>query len=515
MTFQEKEERMGKWAAILIGMLWAGLAAAATMPKVEAKEFTLKNGMHFIVFERAALPTVSCVIYFNVGAADEPVGKTGMAHLLEHLMFKGSTDFGTTDWVVERPLFEQANRDTEQWIAELDKIRKAEPAGVLKGSEKAPETPALKALDEGLAALLEKERAYIIKDEFWGTYNRHGGSQQNAFTNYDYTGYFVVIPANKLKLWAVMESDRIRDAKFREFYSERNVIMEEKRMGDETNPEGKMYETLAAMTYPTHPYGRPVVGYWDDLYHMRYADIESFYNTYYRPNNAVAVIVGGVKADEVKALAETYFEPIPRGQVPERHWTDEVPMEGPRQGMVYFDADPQMAMSYRVPQLKHPDYPALDLACAVLGQGESSRLNKRLVLKDKLATFASCWTSDNRDPSDMSFAAMPFKGHTLEEVEKAIREEVTLLRTAGPDEKELQKIKNQYQAGAIYRLDSPVWFATWAAQNYIFYGDWRAGYEFYERVNKVTAKEIQEALAKYVTDENEIKVTLKRKETAR
>jgi predicted Zn-dependent peptidase len=222
-----------------------------------------------------------------------------------------------------------------------------------------------------------------------------------------------------------------------------------------------------------------------------------------------------VKAEEVKALATTHFEPIPRGQVPERHWTDEVPLEGPRQGLVYFDADPQMAMSYRVPQLRHPDYPALDLACAILGQGESSRLNKRLVLKDKLATYASCWTSDNRDPSDMSFAVMPFKGHTVEEAEQAIREEIASLKTNGPDEKELQKIKNQYQASSIYRLDSPVWFATWAARNYIFYGDWKAGYAFYDRVNQVTAKEIREALVKYVTDENEIKMTLKRKEAAK
>jgi len=505
---------MRHWIGACVLLLLAAGAWAAEIPKVEAQEFTLENGMHFIVFERPALPVVASAIFFNVGAADEPVGKTGMAHLLEHLMFKGSTDFGTTDWAAEQPLFEKANAETERWIAALDQAWKADPPGVLKGSEKAPDTPELKAREEALNKLLEEERAYIIKDEFWGTYNRNGGSNQNAFTNYDYTGYYVLLPANKIKLWAVLESDRIRDAKFREFFSERNVIMEEKRLSDETYPDSKLGDAMSAVAFPAHPYGRPIVGYWDDLYHMRYRDVQAFYDAYYKPNNAVAVIVGGVKAETIKALAKTYFEPLPRGRVPERQWTDETPLEGPREATVYFDAQPQRSIAYHTPALLHPDYPALALASNILCRGASSRIYRRVVLDEKMANYASCWLGDSRDPDLLTFNFEPFKGRTVEEVEKTIREEVARLRKDGPEEKELQKVKSQYQAQAIYRLDSPVWFAFWASLNHLLYGDWKAGYAYLDRLNKVTAKDIQAVLAKYLIEDNEIKVTLKRKEAA-
>jgi predicted Zn-dependent peptidase len=442
-------------------LLLAAGAWTAEIPKVEAHEFTLKNGMHFIVFERPALPVAASAIFFNVGAADEPVGKTGMAHLLEHLMFKGSSNFGTTDWEAERPLFEKANAETERWIAAVDRAWAAAPPGVLKGSEKAPETPEVKALEEEINKTLEAERAYILKDEFWGTYNRNGGSNQNAFTDYDFTGYYVVLPANKIKLWAVMESDRIRDAKFREFFSERNVIMEEKRLSDETYPDSKWMEALASLAFPAHPYGRPIVGYSDDLYHMSIQDVQAFYDAYYKPNNAVAVIVGGVKAGEVKALAETYFEPIPRDQVPKRHWTNEVPLDGPREVTIYFDAQPQRSFAYRTPAKLHPDYPALALASQVLCGGASSRIYRRVVLDEKMANSASCWLGDSRDPNLLTFNFEPFKGRTVDEVESVIREEIARLQKDGPEEKELQKVKNQHQASAIYRLDSPVGFAFW------------------------------------------------------
>ena len=503
---------MKQWIGACILLLFAAGAWAAEIPKVEAQEFTLENGMHFIVFERPSLPVVASVIFFNVGAADEPVGKTGMAHLLEHLMFKGSSDFGTTDWAAERPLFERANAETERWIAAVDRAWKANPPGVLKGSEKAPETPELKALEEEINNLLEEERAFIIKDEFWGTYNRHGGSDQNAFTGYDSTGYYVVLPANKIKLWAVMESNRIRDAKFREFFSERNVIMEEKRLSDETYPDSKLGEAMSALAFPSHPYGRPIVGYWDDLYHMRYRDVQAFYDAYYRPNNAVAVIVGGVKAEEIKALAETYFKPLPRGQVPDRQWTDEVPLEGPREATVYFDAQPQRSFAYHTPAQLHPDYPALALASNILCRGASSRIYRRVVLDEKMANYASCWLGDSRDPDLLTFNFEPFQDRTVQEVEAAIREEIAKLQKDGLEEKELQKVKNQYQATAIYRLDSPVWFAVWAAENHLFYGDWKAGYAYLDRLNRVTPQDIQAVLAKYLIKDNEVKVTLNRKE---
>jgi predicted Zn-dependent peptidase len=504
---------MKKRLLLLLGIVIFGVfGIAATIPEKMVQEFTLDNGMHFIVVERHQFPTVSCIILFDVGAGDEPVGKTGMAHLLEHLMFKGSRDFGVTDWEKEKSLFEEANKATHEWISALDKTLTEHPQGVFKEDEKMPESQSLAAVDKTIKDLLDKEREYIIKDEFWGTYDRHGGSMQNAFTSEDSTGYFVVLPANKFELWAILESDRLKDAVFREFFSERDVVMEEKRRSDESVPDDMLGNLENTLAFPVHPYGRPVVGYWDDLRHLAYEDVQNFYNTYYRPNNCVAVVAGDITLPKVQELAKKYFEPLPKGAIPVRHWTGEPPLDGPRGGAVYFDAQPQIMLAYRVPSIGHPDFPALQLAANVLGRGESSRLNRRIVLDQKMAPSAASWCSPRKEAYLFEFNSTPFKDHTIEEIERAFREEVGKLAAEGPAEKELAKVKNQFHASTVYRLESPTWYAFWLAQNAIQYKDWRFGYRYLDRIDAVTADDIKRVLKKYVVPENEIRVVLMKKE---
>jgi predicted Zn-dependent peptidase len=507
-----KEIVMKKTLFLLMGLLLASLCMAAAVPEGMVKEFTLANGMHFLVVERHEFPTVSCIIFFDVGSGDEPRGKTGMAHLLEHLMFKGTRELGVTSWQEEKPLFEEANNATLQWIETYDKVKKQHPYGVFKEDEKVPDSPELKAVEERIKNILDKERQYIIKDEYWGTYNRHGGSRQNAFTDTDYTGYFVVLPSNKLELWGVMESNRIRDAVFREFYSERDVVMEEKRLSDESQPDSRISDLLQTLAFPAHPYGRPVVGYWDDLRHMRYEDVLKFYTTYYKPNNAVAVVVGDVTLKDVEAVAKKYFEPLPKGEIPERLWTEEPPMEGQRTGVVYFDAQPQISLGYRVPGVAHADFPALQLTANILGRGESSRLHRRLVLKDRIARYTGAWCGAQRDPGLITINSEPFKDHTLEEVEKAIREEVETLKNTGPTDEELQKVKNRYHANVVYRLENPTWLAMSLAMSYTYYKDWRHDYQYLDRIDAVTAEDIRRVANEYLIPGNEIKVVLERKE---
>ena len=485
----------------------------AAVPEGLVQSFTLDNGMKFLVVERHESPTVSCMILYNVGAADEPVGKTGMAHLLEHLMFKGSRELGTTDWGKEKPLFEQANLGTHQWIKAMEASRRANPPGIFREDEALVQTDDLKTQDAAMAQLLDQERKYIIKDEYWGTYDRHGGSDQNAFTGPDRTVYYVVLPANKLELWGILESQRMDQAVFREFFSERNVIMEERRLGDETNPDGRIYEALGAAAFPTHPYGRPVVGYWDDLRHMTYEDVAAFYQTYYKPNNAVAVVVGDTKVAQVKAIAERYFGPVKAGDIPARRWTEEPPLGGRRDATVVFDAQPQIILAYRVPATSHPDFPALQLAASVLGGGESSRLYKRLVLQDKITNYAYSWCEEMRDPYLLQISSAPFKGHAVGEVETSIKEEVENLARDGPTEQELAKTKNEHHANSVYRLESPVWLGLWLGQHEQQYGDWREGYRYLDRIDAVTAADIQRVVRKYLVFANEVRVTLQQKES--
>jgi predicted Zn-dependent peptidase len=485
---------------------------AVDVPENLVQEFTLNNGMHFIVVERHQFPTISCVIFYDVGAADEPRGKTGMAHLLEHLMFKGTTEFGTVNWTKEKELFDEANWLTREWIHEYGKLKNMIVPDVLEEDLNYRENEKLKTVEEKIKQVLEQEREFIVKNEYWGTYDRHGGRRQNAFTSSDYTGYFVVLPANKLELWAIMDSSRMRDAVFREFFSERDVVMEEKRLRGESNPDSKLWRLIHSLAFNAHPYGRPVVGYWDDLYTMSYEDIYKYYDAYYKPNNSVAVIVGDVGLKEVKRLAKKYFEPIATGDIPERYRTFEPPMNGQRSGTVYADSQPKVAIAYRVPGYDHADFPALQLAARVLGSGNSSRLNRQLVLDKKIARSASSWCSIERDPYLFMFWGEPFKDHTVDEVEQVFREELEKLKLDGPSVRELQKVKNNLHASSIYRLDSPTWFAMWLARHYTLYSDWREGYRYLDRLDEVTVEDVKRVVGKYLIPENEIKGVMMRKE---
>jgi predicted Zn-dependent peptidase len=498
---------------ILLLFLVLSVPSPAAVPEGLVQSFTLDNGMKFLVVERHEMPTVSCMILYDVGAADEPAGKTGMAHLLEHLMFKGSRELGTTDWEKEKPLFEQANQGTREWIKAMETSRRANPPGVFREDAVLVETDDLKKQDAAMAQLLDQERQYIINDEFWGTYDRHGGSDQNAFTSRDWTAYLVVLPANKLELWGIMESQRMDQAIFREFFSERNVVMEERRWGEETNPGDLVSAALGAAAFPSHPYGRPIVGYWDDLRHMTYEDVTAFYKAYYKPNNAVAVVVGDTKIEQVKAVAERYFGPLKAGEIPPRRWTEEPPLGGRRDVSVIFDAQSQITLAYRVPAMSHPDFPALQLAASVLGGGESSRLYKRLVLQDKSTNYAYAYCSKARDPDLFQIDSAPFKGHPVGEVEKAIKEEVEKLLRDGPSDTELAKTKNTHHASSVYRLESPTGLGLWLGQNEQQYGDWREGYRYLDRIDAVTIADIQRVVRKYLVFENEVRVTLQQKES--
>jgi predicted Zn-dependent peptidase len=509
------EVRMRSLALVLLLLLALPATLYATIPEGLVQTFTLDNGMKFLVVERHEAPTVSCVIMYNVGAGDEPLGQSGMAHLIEHLMFKGSSEMGTTDWEKEKPFFDEANLETRKWIADMEASRAANPPGVFLDDEKIVQTDELTKEEATIKNILDQERKFIIKDEFWGTYDRHGGQRQNAFTGNDRTVYFVVLPANKLELWSLMESQRMDKALFREFYSERDVIMEERRRGDESDPDGRMWEALASSAFHVHPYGRPVVGYWDDLRHLSHEDVVAFYRTYYRPNNAVAIVIGDTKLDAVKQIAQKYFAPIAAGDIPKRHWTEEPPMFGHREATVVFDAQPQLSLSYRVPAIRHPDFPALQLAASILGGGESSRLNRRLVLQDRIASSAYSWCESMRDPYLFQVMCVPFKGHTVDEVGRAITEEVEKLKASGPTESELAKVKNEHHAGAVYRLESPTWLAMWLGESEQEYGDWREGYRYLDRVDAVTAPDIQRVLTKYAVFDNEVRVTLQQKEKSK
>jgi predicted Zn-dependent peptidase len=350
-----------------------GIAIPADAPRLNVVQHTLKNGMTFLIVPRRVSPTVSAYIRFKVGGVDDPAGQTGIAHLLEHMMFKGTTTFGTTNYSAEKPLIESMDRLNLE-LQRLEYRRQTSPLAP------ADETR-IAQLKKSIAATLARQRQYIVKSEMDEAYDRLGGTGLNASTSSDYTTYTVDLPSNALEAWAYVEADRIRDPVFREFYAERDVVHEERRLRTDTTPGGLLSETLDALTYSAHPYRNPVVGWPTDIDNTKRGEVLAYFRTYYAPNNAIAAIVGDVEPREVIRLAEKYFGSIPARTKPFRTLTVEPEQRGERRASVVFDASPQFGMTYHIPAYGHADAPALQMLGSLLSDGRTSRLYTAITQK--------------------------------------------------------------------------------------------------------------------------------------
>ena len=302
--------------AITVGALFflPGLASALSL-EGRVKEFDLKNGMKVLILERQVAPVVSLYLRFKVGAVDEAAGETGTAHLLEHMLFKGTKTLGTRDYAKEKKLLEAIDEVAEQIDREMIKGEKANEAGIA-------------ALREQLKALQEEHRKWVIKDEISSLYEENGAEGLNASTGCDITTYQVSLPANRMELWARLESDRMVNPVFREFYPERDVVREERRQREETDPEGILMENFFAAAYMAHAYGRPIIGWDSDIQYLSRKRVEWFFKQHYAPNNAVVAVVGAVDAKRALKIIEDYFGSIPPQTIPAMLGSEEPP-QGP------------------------------------------------------------------------------------------------------------------------------------------------------------------------------------------
>ncbi len=273
--------------------------------------------MRVLFVERPASQTVSFAMYIRTGGMDDEMGKSGLAHMFEHMFFKGTKTIGTKDYKAEAPLIDEIDVAEAALQAEQDKGDKADPAR-------------LKAAAEKLAALTQKHEALLVPEEYWQIYERAGGQDLNASTGYDYTNFTVSLPLNYTKLWFTMEADRLRNPVLREFYKERSVVMEERRLRIDTSPNGKLDEAFLAAAFMAHPYGRPIVGWESDISHITRPDALDFFKRHYDISRLVVSIVGGVKASDIEALCKTYFEPIPSQSSTDN---SRIPVEPPQEGL--------------------------------------------------------------------------------------------------------------------------------------------------------------------------------------
>lgn len=490
--------------ALLVGMvcILQGVAYALSL-KDRVQEFDLKNGMKVLILERHVAPVVSFYLRFKVGAVDEPRGETGTAHLLEHMMFKGTTTLGTRNYAREKKLLEAIDAVAERIDREM-----------MKG-EKADQT-AISAWKDELQRLQEEHRRLIVKDEISSLYEENGAEGLNASTGYDLTTYQVSLPANRMELWARIESDRMVNPVFREFYAERDVVREERRQREESQPEGILMENFFAAAYMAHAYGRPIIGWDSDVRYLSRRRVERFFKQHYAPNNAVVAVVGAVDTVSALKIIENYFGNIPPQKLPEVSGEEEPEQAGERRVQVEFDANPQVVIGYHKPTMPHFDDYVFDVIDMILTDGRTSRLYKSLVEEKKLAVSVSSANGmpGSRYPNLFTIAAVPRSPHTCAEVETEIYRQLQLLRERPVTPRELAKVKNTLEAGFIRSLSSNAGLASQLSYYQCITGDWRYLENHLAIIGKITPEDVSRVAGTYLVERNRTVATLVKKEAA-
>jgi predicted Zn-dependent peptidase len=506
----EEVSKVKKRIVVLVAAAFvlAALAQAAGVT-LDVKEHVLANGMKILMIPKPGVPRVVCHIYFKVGSINERPGITGSAHVHEHLMFKGTEVMGVTDYAKDSEIDRQIDvlmgkiYREKYWRTDGDQAKIA-------------------AWQKEVDDLAKAEKAFIVKDDLWTQYMKNGGTGLNASTSQETTGYYVTLPSNKIELQMLLESDRMMNARFREFYSEKDVIMEERRLS-ENRPGFFFSEQVNAAFYTASPYHWEVLGWMDDIKKMTKEDLIEFHNRYYVPNNAVAIYVGEFDPAAVVALAEKYFGRIPKGPDLEPIRTGEPPQYSEKRLYGEGPAATSLQMMFHTPPDGHPDTAALSILASTLGSGGggfrggrggggTGRLYKMLVRDKQLAVSASASSRAQWYVGAFQFSATPRmdKGVKPEELEKEIWAEIDKVKKDGLTEEEIQKAKNRSEAMFIRSLASTAGLASRVGRAELQRG-WRSILTDLEDLRKVTNDDIKRVAAVYFVKDNSLTAIYARK----
>lgn len=486
-------------SGLLLSMLLLPAAEAQKVPVVEKQ---LSNGLRVLLVERHDEPSVAGGWVAHVGSSNERPGMTGIAHLFEHMMFKGTPTIGTSDYKKDLEIITAQERLREQMRQEERTMRAEYRHGgvddLLKPESK---TGHYKELEKQFNELIADQRKVLVKNEFDRIYSGQGGSSMNAFTSEDMTAYFVNVPANKLELWMWMESERIWHPVFREFYAERDVVFEERRMRTDSTPLGKFEEEFNAMFWQSSPYSWPVVGWPSDIPGISKAQADDFYATFYAPQNLTLILVGDLNVDQAVGLAKRYFERIPRGpkEAPDVS-TLEVKQLAEKRMNAEADTNPQVDILWHTVPFEHRDSYALEILGQILST-RTGRLHKGLVLGQGIATDTYARQESRKWEGLFNVGGEVREGHKPEELEQGIYEIIEKLKTEEVPAQELQKVKNNFAAGEYRRLTSNM-----AILMYLMMddgkGDWREINDAGAKIQAVTPADVMRAANTYLTREN-------------
>ena len=499
---------MGRVALALVTAL--AILNGQDAPRIDVVSHKYPNGLRLLVVERPDSPTVSTQLRFCVGGVDDPKGQTGIAHLLEHMMFKGTETMGVTDREKEKPLLDRLDALWAELDAENERVRSPFAK---------PDEEKVTRLRSEIEKVTNEHRALVVKDELWQAYQRVGGQGLNASTGEDSTQYFVELPKNQLDMWAYFESDRLANPVFREFYSERDVVHEERRLRTDTSPQGRFQEAMNALIYGAHPYRNPVVGWPTDIDATSRAEVLEYFKTFYAPNNCIIALVGDLKADDAIALVGKYFGPIPAKTQPRRRITVDMPLEGERRLKMKLDAAPQVTIMWPTVATGHADGPALSVASRILtgtgggfgggggrrgrggGGSGTGRLFRRLVAPDAgegVAISATAFHRGGRYPGTFVLTATPAPGRALDAVEAALQDEIERLAKEPPTDDEIQRVRNSLDASWVRSLQSNSGIAGAILTAEHLAGDWHWWLKERELTKAVTAADVVRVTEKYL-----------------
>ncbi len=480
---------------LLLCFLTVSALARDYTPDVRVHEYP--NGLVLMVVEDRQWPTVLCYRYHRVGSVNEHAGITGTAHLLEHMMFKGTREVGTWNYEAEVPIMEEID-------GLMDEIDRERAKGLNDYQEM--DQDKIDRLWEEVKKQQEKQRKYIRKNEIDYIYNTHGARGLNASTGFDSTDYYLSLPSNRLEIWAYLESQRMKEPVFREFYSERDVVHEEYRMYA-NNPGYFLFYNFVSNMFHASPYGHHVLGWESDIQSMRRNRVMDFLRQYYAPNNTALVLVGDVDFESARKMVDGYFGDIPRQADPPPVFTREPERRGERRAELMFEASqPRLTIGFQGPTPGHPDEDALDVISYLVSKGRTSRFYRNLV-EEEIAYSVTGWNWTMNYANLFYISAIPREPNTAGDLEEAIYQELDRFKTEPVTQRELQKAKNWIEKDYLDTLTTRFSLAHSLAHAYLIKGDWRR-FDTRARLNKVTPEDIQRVANKYFTRERRTVVTL-------
>jgi predicted Zn-dependent peptidase len=477
----------------LLFVLLSSLALAQDVTSF-AKRITVKklpNGLTIVLCERPEAPVFSFFTMVDAGSAQDPLGQTGMAHMFEHMAFKGTDKIGTTDYAAEKPALAKVENAYAAYIKEHDKT---------VGRDEAK----LKQLEKDWKDAIAAADKFVKSNEFGKIIEQNGGENMNANTSEDETNYHYSLPENRLELWAYLESERFLHPVMREFYKERNVVIEERRLRTDSNPIGRLIEQFTAAAFEAHPYHRPGVGWMADLNSFSATEAQQFFDKYYVPANMVVAIAGDLKPAVAMPILEKYFGRLPARPQPDETTTVEPPQNSERKVVLREHSQPLYIEGYHRPDYRSKDDAIYDAITDLMSDGRTSRLYRSLVRDKKLSSFSAGFSGlpGTKYPHLFAFYAFPLPGHTTQEVADAIHAEIDRLKKEDITDDELKMIRTRTKANLIRGLADNEGLATQLAIYQTRYGDWRELFRSVDRIDQVSKADIRRVANATFTDTN-------------